>query len=160
MDAAGEEDAFMTWVAPHLPRMGALAARLASPPDRDDIVQMALLRAWSKRNQYDAARGAASVWLMAITANEARKSHRFRRAIEPLADTLRQPIHAPEGRLDLLSALRHLARRQRLAVDCFYFAGLTVAETAAVMGCSEGTVKSTLADARAALRRSLGDGDV
>jgi DNA-directed RNA polymerase specialized sigma24 family protein len=34
--------------------------------------------------------------------------------------------------------------------------GLSVAETAAVMGCAEGTVKSTLADARARLRTLLG----
>jgi RNA polymerase sigma-70 factor (ECF subfamily) len=33
--------------------------------------------------------------------------------------------------------------------------GLSVADTAAVMGCAEGTVKSTLADARAKLRAML-----
>jgi RNA polymerase sigma-70 factor (ECF subfamily) len=48
-----------------------------------------------------------------------------------------------------------LTARQRQAVDCLYFAGLTVAETAAVMGCAEGTVKSTLSDARARLRTLL-----
>jgi RNA polymerase sigma-70 factor (ECF subfamily) len=48
-----------------------------------------------------------------------------------------------------------LSARQRLAVDCFYFADLSVADTAAVMGCSEGTVKSTLSDARARLRSLL-----
>jgi RNA polymerase sigma-70 factor (ECF subfamily) len=40
-------------------------------------------------------------------------------------------------------------------VDCVYYAGLTVAETAAVMGCADGTVKSTLADARNRLRDLL-----
>ncbi|HYU03225.1 MAG TPA: sigma factor-like helix-turn-helix DNA-binding protein, partial [Jatrophihabitantaceae bacterium] len=54
--------------------------------------------------------------------------------------------------LDVERALVHLSTRQRQAVDCLYFVGLSVAETAAVMGCSDGTVKSTLADARAKLR--------
>ena len=60
-----------------------------------------------------------------------------------------------EDRLDLHRALGRLSRRQRLVVDCFYFAGLSLAETAAVMGCAEGTVKSTLADARGKLRTVL-----
>lgn len=48
-----------------------------------------------------------------------------------------------------------LTPRQRLAVDCFYFVGLSVTETAAVMRCSEGTVKSTLSDARNRIRTIL-----
>jgi RNA polymerase sigma-70 factor (ECF subfamily) len=56
---------------------------------------------------------------------------------------------------DLTSAMASLSGRQRLAIDCFYFVGLGVTETAAVMGCSEGTVKSTLSDARHRLRDLL-----
>ena len=52
--------------------------------------------------------------------------------------------------------MTRLAPRQRLAIDCFYFVGLSLAETAAVMGCSEGTVKSTLSDARAAAPAASG----
>jgi RNA polymerase sigma-70 factor (ECF subfamily) len=59
------------------------------------------------------------------------------------------------GRVDVERALGRLTRRQRLAVGCVYFVGLSIAETAAVMGCAEGTVKSTLADARARLRTLL-----
>ena len=57
--------------------------------------------------------------------------------------------------MDVERALGRLTRRQRMAVECVYFVGLTVAETAAVMGCSDGTVKSTLSDARARLRSLL-----
>jgi RNA polymerase sigma factor (sigma-70 family) len=60
-----------------------------------------------------------------------------------------------EDALDLTAALRELSARQRLAVNCFYYAGLTVDETAGVMRCSAGTVKSTLNDARAKLRKIL-----
>jgi DNA-directed RNA polymerase specialized sigma24 family protein len=52
-----------------------------------------------------------------------------------------------------------LAERQQLAVNLHYFVGLTVDETATVMDCSSGTVKSTLFDARSRLRALLGDSD-
>jgi len=48
-----------------------------------------------------------------------------------------------------------LPPRMRLAVECVYFVDLAIADTAAVMGVSEGTVKSTLSDARARLRAML-----
>jgi RNA polymerase sigma-70 factor (ECF subfamily) len=57
--------------------------------------------------------------------------------------------------IDVRAAVARLTRRERLAVDCFYFADLSIAETAAVMGCSEGTVKSTLSSARERLRGLL-----
>ena len=57
--------------------------------------------------------------------------------------------------MDVEYAVASLPQRQRLAVDCFYFVGLSVAETAAVMQCSQGTVKSTLFDARQRLRSIL-----
>ncbi len=56
---------------------------------------------------------------------------------------------------DLERAVQGLAKRQRLAVELHYFVGLTTAETALVMSCAEGTVKSALHDARTNLRRVL-----
>jgi RNA polymerase sigma factor (sigma-70 family) len=158
--------AFVVWVRPHLPSMARLAARLAVGADRDDIVQEALARAWAKRHQYDGTRGSVSAWVMAITADQARKAARRLRPVTELADhdaavegtstnlhsVPRQDI---EMRLDVDKALTALSARQRLAVDCYYFADLSVADTAAVMGCSEGTVKSTLSDARGRLRSLL-----
>ena len=65
------------------------------------------------------------------------------------------PNPPSDDHVDIERAVQALPARQRLAVDCHYFAGLSVAETAAAMGCSEGTVKSTLSDARARLRPAL-----
>jgi RNA polymerase sigma factor (sigma-70 family) len=143
-------DEFADWVRPHLTAMSRLAARFAPDADRDDVVQEALLRAWSKRRQYDPERGALSSWLLAITADQAGKARR--RARRPLALVGDRPSKDADARVDVERALVHLSVRQRQAVDCLYFVGLSVSETAAVMGCSEGTVKSTLADARAKLR--------
>ncbi|GIF42387.1 RNA polymerase sigma factor [Actinoplanes xinjiangensis] len=145
---------FEDWVRPHLGAMARLAARLAPHADRDDVVQESLARAWLKRHQYDAARGTPAAWLLAITADQARKAaRRFRGTRAEIPD---DGVAAEwDARMDVRRAMRQLTGRQRLAVDCYYFAGLSTAETAAVMDCSVGTVKSTLSDARLRLRDLL-----
>ena len=109
-----------------------------------------------KRRQFDARRGLAA-WLLAIAADQAGKARRRARPVSSLGDErdTAPGADAAAGRVDVERALHQLTRRQRLAVECVYFVGLTVAETAAVMGCAEGTVKSTLADARCQLRTLL-----
>jgi RNA polymerase sigma-70 factor (ECF subfamily) len=147
-------EAFADWVEPHLPAMSRLAARLAPAGDRDDVVQEALTRAWRKRYQFDVARGTPSAWLLAITADQARQARR-RRPLAWLTADAAGRVRSTDDRLDVEYAVARLPPRQRLAVDCFYFVGLSVADTAAVMRCSEGTVKSTLSDARSRLRPLL-----
>lgn len=144
---------FATWVAPHLPAVTRLAGRLAPTPDRDDCVQEALQRAWVKWSQFDESRGTPCSWLLAITADQARRLRRQKRpwAIGPMGGQLR----SIDDRVDLEFAISKLPARQRLAIDCFYFADLSITDTAAVMRCSEGTVKSTLFEARLRLRQML-----
>jgi RNA polymerase sigma-70 factor (ECF subfamily) len=57
--------------------------------------------------------------------------------------------------LDLRAATRRLPARQQEAVALHYLLDLPVAETAAVMGCDEGTVKTHLSRARLTLERAL-----
>lgn len=57
-------------------------------------------------------------------------------------------------RRDVLAALSRLPRGQRAVVVLRYFEDLTEAQTAEVLGCSTGTVKSQAARAMAALRSS------
>jgi RNA polymerase sigma factor (sigma-70 family) len=145
---------FAEWVEPELSKMSRLAARLAPDADRDDVLQEALVRAWRKRDQYDASRGTAATWLLAIIADQARRARRRRRPLA-LVGEIKVRSRSLDDRVDVEAAVARLATRQKLAVDCFYFVGLSVAETAAVMGCSEGTVKSTLSDSRKRLRLLL-----
>ena len=147
-------DAFAEWVRPHLPAMSRLAARLSPPGERDDVVQESLARAWRKRHQFDPGRGTPSAWLLAITADQARQARR-RRPVAWLTGDMPGRVRSADDSVDIEFAVSKLPTRQRLAVDCFYFVGLSVSETAAVMRCSEGTVKSTLSDARSRLKTML-----
>lgn len=69
------------------------------------------------------------------------------------------PEHAERWEaLDVaLDRLATLSGRQTQIVELRYFGGLTIEETAAVLGLSEKTVKRDWAAARAWLRRELGD---
>ncbi len=145
---------FEDWLRPHVTRMALLAGRLAPLADSDDIVQEASLRAWQKRAQFEPTRGSPASWLLALTADQARKTNRRRRPEAHLFEVAAR-VRDADQQIDVEHAVAGLPARQRLAVECFYFAGLSVVETSVVMKCSEGTVKSTLSDARAHLRAVL-----
>ncbi|WP_018350047.1 SigE family RNA polymerase sigma factor [Longispora albida] len=61
-------------------------------------------------------------------------------------------------RLAVVEALRTVPRRQRAVLVCRFYEGMDVAETAEVLRCSQGTVKSQTAKGLAALRAALGAG--
>jgi RNA polymerase sigma factor (sigma-70 family) len=157
---------FAEWARPSLIAMGRLAKRLAPHADADDIVQDALARAWSKRAQFDPERGTPTAWLLAIVADQARSARRGRirrlRVVDEHAELPESAATADAGvdiDLDLDRAIQQLSERQQLAVHLHYFVGLSTDETADVMSCSTGTVKSTLFDARTRLRALLGETD-
>ncbi len=77
---------------------------------------------------------------------------------EGLSQELRQSDAGPEELLHLDGALAELARlnpRQAAVVECRYFGGLEVAETAQALSISEATVLRDWRVARAWLARSL-----
>lgn len=145
---------FTNRVEPLMPTLIRLAARLAPRSAPDDVVQEALIRAWRHRRRFNSGRGTFVNWLLAIVANEARRATGRDRAT-PVQIAGKVASLSEDDRMDLEAAVQKLPARQRLAIDCYYYVGLTTAKTAAVMGCSEGTVKSTLADARSRLRSQL-----
>jgi RNA polymerase sigma-70 factor (ECF subfamily) len=160
----GDAAAFARWVGPALVPMTRLARRLAPDADPEVVVQESLARAWIKWDGYDATRGTATTWLLAITADQARTARRNRvrrlRLVDDGAEIPDAPATpTPSADIDLERAIARLAERQQLAVHLHYFVGLGVDETAAVMSCSAGTVKSTLFDARTRLRTLLGESD-
>ena len=150
-DAAG----FANWLRPHWPAMARFARRLSSPDDWEDVLQEALAAGWRKRQQYDPAKGSVQSWLLAIVADQAAKR---RRRLRPVPEAVQPIAHRePAVALDLDRAIRCLTPRQQVVINLYYYLGLPVAEAAVVMGCTEGTVKSTLSDARSRLRELLGE---
>ena len=157
-EGASRED-FARWVQPHLTAMSRYAARKVTPADRDDVVQEALIRAWQRWSTYDSARGSAVAWLIGIVADRSRR-HRARRPAGQVVELVEHAAHPPTPHdVDLERAVAALSRRQHQAVELHYFVGLDVSTVAEVMGCSPGTVKATLHQARGRLRELLGDGD-
>jgi DNA-directed RNA polymerase specialized sigma24 family protein len=147
---------FAALVEPHWPDMARLARRLAPTGHWEDVLQEALSSAWRKRAQFDEARGTVRNWLLAIVADQSRKGFRRVRDDVELFDVSVAPGDL-DGDVDLRRALTRLTRRQRTAVELHYYLGVPVADVADVLGCSAGTVKLTLSDARALLRRELGE---
>lgn len=149
---------FDRWVQPHWRGMSMLARRVAPPGEWEDVLQESMSSAWRKRGQFDPARGSARNWLLAITVDQAQKNRR-KRVAEPIADIPDVPVLPDPGAsgLDLRRALADLTRRQQIAVTLYYYLDLPLADIAAVMSCSDGTVKSTLRDSRAKMRAALGE---
>jgi RNA polymerase sigma-70 factor (ECF subfamily) len=159
LDIAGPAG-FAAWVRPHWTSMAHFAMRMCGG-EWEDVLQEALAVAWRKRTRFDERRGSARAWLLALTADQIRKSRRRGdRALDRADLAVVEDVAVdskPHRDLDIEAALRQLTLRQRLAVELHYYLGLPVAVAAEVMDCSVGTVKSTLADARTRLRDELGD---
>jgi RNA polymerase sigma factor (sigma-70 family) len=118
----------------------------------EDATQEAFARALSRWRRLREVPWAAG-WVTTTAINVARRELR-RRPVLPT--TTPRPID-PEAELDLRAAVASLPPRQQEAVALFYLLDMSVTDSAATMGCDEGTVKTHLARARATLARVLRD---
>ena len=139
----------------------------SSAADAEEVVQDAFVKAYRARGRFRSG-APFRPWLLAIVANEARNRRRStgRRARLTLQLAEERPsggaapspevaLLAREERAELLAAVDRLGEEQRAAIACRYFLGLSEAETAAVLGCRPGTVKSRLSRALARLEEEL-----
>lgn len=126
----------------------------------EDLAQTALLRTYSHWGRLR-SRDAAEAYTRKTMARLAgRWSRRRWRGELPSGDLLGHgavdPLSASAATLDLYVALGELPWPQRAVLVLRYFEGLSEAETAAVLRCSQGTVKSRASRALATLRVGLG----
>jgi RNA polymerase sigma-70 factor (sigma-E family) len=125
----------------------------------EDLVQTALAKtyaAWPGVRDVHAAPGYARTTLVNTAASWFRKrSWRNEVPTVSLPEVLHE--HDPAVRPAVLEALAHLPPRQRAVVVLRFYEDLSVADTAHVLGCSAGTVKSQTSKALDTLRRLLGE---
>jgi RNA polymerase sigma-70 factor (sigma-E family) len=116
----------------------------------EDLLQTALTKAWFSWSRIDGAPEAYVRRILFTTyASWWRRKWNGEHATDEMPDAGREDGGAD---IDLWTALGRLPRRQRAVVVLRYFEDLTETETARVLGCSVGTVKSQTAKAFAKLR--------
>ncbi|GAA1766664.1 SigE family RNA polymerase sigma factor [Nocardioides hankookensis] len=134
----------------------------------EDVVQTTLTRlylAWGRVRRADSALAYARRSLTHVFIDEARRAHRRRESVvaDPALSLATEPAVAapdPATRELVRAALASLGPRQRAVVVLRHWHDLDVAETARILGCSTGTVKSQNARALAHLRAQLGSLDL
>ncbi len=124
--------------------------------DAEDLVQQALVKVVPHWDRID---GDPDPYVRRVLVRENISRWRRRRWREVLGHDTPEPdtVDDPTGRLDLRRALLGLAPRQRAVVVLRFLEDRSVAETAAALGVTEGTVKSQTRDALARLRAVLPD---
>lgn len=143
--------------SPALLRLGLMLT--GNPADAEDLLQQTLLQAHRHRDRL-VRMAAPSAYLRRTMVNahlQARRTASRRPAQVPLSESGLPP--APARAETATGAMwRHLAGlppRQRAVLVLRYYEDLPDREVADLLGCSEGTVRSTAFRALAALRQRL-----
>ncbi len=134
--------------------------------EAEDLVQECLLRVarrWSRVGTMAFPAAYARRILVNLALDTSRRRSRRRSElsgpsaagpIEPEDPAARQPFIDVEARTVLLSVIGDLPPRQRAVLVLRYFEDLTEAQTAELLGCSIGTVKSTASHAIDRMRKA------
>ena len=141
-------------VARHAQAVYRLAyARTGSREDAEDVTQETFLRLVRTAPEF-ADEDHCRAWLLRVAMNCAGDLFRsaWRRHTRPLEEAEQVPAPEEGG---VLEAVLALPERSRAPVHLFYYEGLSTAEIAAVLGKSEGAVRTRLSRARAMLRGAL-----
>jgi RNA polymerase sigma-70 factor (ECF subfamily) len=127
----------------------------------EDVTAAAFERAYRKRARFEPRRGTHRAWLFGIARNAALDELRHRKrvaelATEPADDAAAPDEHAEVGlrRAALRAAMERLTPRERELVALKFFAGLSNAEIADVLGVSESNAGTRLHRTVEKLRRA------
>jgi RNA polymerase sigma-70 factor (ECF subfamily) len=138
-------------------------ALLRDRAQAEDAAQESLLRIWKALDAYD-ERASLGTWIYAITRNRCLTVLARRRAMDSLSDSeveaevaglASADTDADEPAALLRELVDLLPDRLRRTVLLYYFEERSTREVALMLGCPEGTVKTHLFRARAALAEQL-----
>jgi len=143
-------------------------ALLRDPAQAQDAAQESLVRVWKALPSYD-GRASLSSWIYTITRNrcltaiERRRTHLDLNDSEfelesQAAEVALEPAFESESEqrsVQLRELIDLLPERARRTLVLFYFEQRSISEVAQQLGCPEGTVKTHLFRARAALAKLL-----
>jgi RNA polymerase sigma-70 factor (sigma-E family) len=162
--SAAAEAEFSAYFAARFQRLRGLAYLLCGDWHRaDDLAQLAFVRlasSWHRLRDPGAVDAYARTCLLRSYLSDQRRAWRRRESATAEVPDLAGSPDTAEAAADRVTVVRALAQvppRQRAVLVCRYYEGLDVAATAALLGCSEGTVKSQTARGLDGLRRVLGD---
>lgn len=149
------------------PRLVAHAMMLVgSRADAEDLVQEALVATFVGSRTFDGIAHAERYVRQAIVTKFVdryrkldRERHLWRRASASSDGTVHDHAPGVGAATDLGTALRALPPRQRACVALRYLDDLSIAQTAHLLGISEGSVKRYVADGLAALSPLVDGGD-
>src|SRR6266581_3420341 len=149
---AGDAEAFGELFRRHRDRLWAVALRtLCDPDEAADALQDAMVSAFRRAADFR-GESAVTTWLHRIVVNASLDRLRRRaarpalstgdeQAFEALVAQDGDPARTSDTRLDVDAALRLLPPQQRAALVLVDMLGFSVADTAAILDTSPGTVK-------------------
>ena len=169
----GDTAAFGRLVARHQSAARHLAAALVGPADADDVAQEAFVRAYRALASFRPG-SPFRPWLLRIVANLAgnhrrgaqrreRRTARVAALVDAGGPRPGEPgpgeqVEQADDRRRLTEALDRLPHKDREVLVIRYLLEFSEEETAAVLGCPRGTVKSRSARALQKLRAHIDSG--
>jgi RNA polymerase sigma-70 factor (sigma-E family) len=121
----------------------------------EDAVQTVFVKvhlAWHRIRRADNIDAYLRTTLFRVVIDARRRRWHRESPAEYIPDKPAPSISPHDDREVLVAALRRLPARQRAVVVLRYWEDLSISETAAVLGCTEGTVKSQASKGLATLR--------
>jgi RNA polymerase sigma factor (sigma-70 family) len=132
-----------------------LTGNMSVAEDTTQDAFIAAYRQWGAIGGYDSP----AAWVRRVACHRAasvvRRRAREAKAIVRLAYRTPTQVELDDGDAEFWRSVRALPPRQAQAVALFYLEDYSVRDIAAVLSCSEGTVKTHLSRARTAVARQL-----
>lgn len=135
---------------------------LGDAAEAEDALQEVFLKVHRALGRYDSRKAALSTWLHRITVNHCLNVRRRRRVVLVPLDDIATPASGAASAYErigdadaMMRALDRLSEKLRTAVILRYYLDLSHEEMARTLGVPVGTVKSRIAAALTALRRTF-----